>query len=70
MNQQQAQNLAKRIMREEPRFTAIPGTESQVGPDFWVVRLFVEATGEPRDVMESESDWEELKQILQSRGDW
>ena len=67
MNQQQAQQLAMRIMREEPRLGARAALESEIGPDYWVVRLFVKATGEPRGFVESESEWEELKQIIQMR---
>ena len=69
MNEQQAQQLAERIEREEPRFRAIHDLESQApGPGYWVVRLFLRATGEPRDVIASESEWDQLNQYLLARG--
>ena len=64
MNQKEAQQLELRIQREAPQYKTLLEQVTVFGGAGWGVRLVQKGTGHSIGVMESEEEWDKLKQDL------
>jgi hypothetical protein len=64
MNQREAQQLEKRIQREAPQYKTSLEYVTLVGGGNWGVNVVEKGTGHSIGIMESEEEWENVKQVL------
>jgi hypothetical protein len=64
MNQKEAKQLELRIQREAPQYKTSLEYVTFVGGGNWGVNVFEKSTGHSIGVMESEEEWDGVKQDL------
>jgi hypothetical protein len=64
MNQEEALQLEKRIQREAPQYNTTLEYVTFVGGGNWGVNVVEKSTGYSIGVMESEEEWDSVKQDL------
>lgn len=67
MDREQAEQLAKRIQNEVPQLDAVIELVTWLGGKGWGVRITALSTGFLLGIMESPTQWDELKPQLQKR---